>query len=226
MSIRVSSLVLFLILGCKQHPKHEVAPTDRVLLSGEHVKVTHPRCHDLPGDMAIDQSSPHSIALDVSIMPFRIDRDTVSCKQWDECVSAKRCSALITEGECDNDKVDASYAGAAAYCAWRGGRLASLAEWQRAIRGREGRTMPDGGPVSNVHLECTRRPCAFTTPEGIEYRFGVSGEWVEKTLCATNATSTPNEIFIISIMGRRLDTFFLMRTPSIKAKVRCAFAPE
>ena len=70
---------------------------------------------------------------------FSIDREVVTCPQYAECVAAAACPPFGPM-ECGIDRKWARVGidSALAYCRWRGARLSSYREWQRAIRGVEG----------------------------------------------------------------------------------------
>lgn len=77
-----------------------------------------------------------------SLPAFTIDKQRVSCDAYKPCVAANKCKDA--DWKCADTAV-ASREAATAYCQWRGARLPSLAQLQRAIRGAKGDKYPTGG---------------------------------------------------------------------------------
>lgn len=92
-----------------------------------------------------------------------------------------------TPGFEDHPVAEVTWAGAMAYCEWRGARLPTEAEWEAAARGKTGRTYPWGeepptllravfGRQTGETGARGRRP-AGATPEGVEDMAGNLAEW-------------------------------------------------
>ncbi|HSS65391.1 MAG TPA: SUMF1/EgtB/PvdO family nonheme iron enzyme [Gammaproteobacteria bacterium] len=87
----------------------------------------------------------------------------------------------------DHPVAETTWRGARNYCAWRGARLPTEAEWEAAARGPEGRTYPWGEAPPEDRLVYARYPSGVTapvgsrsegaTPEGILDLSGSLAEW-------------------------------------------------
>ncbi len=124
------------------------------------------------GEARFEERPPHAVVLGA----FAIDRREVSSRAYQRCVSEGRCGAPGCE-VARSSRTSArclSWADAAKYCAWRGGRLPTEAEWERAAAGLlpAHRTYPWGDELPEAGLP------RDVTPEGVEGLAGGVAEWV------------------------------------------------
>jgi formylglycine-generating enzyme required for sulfatase activity len=89
----------------------------------------------------------------VTVAPFWLDKTEVTQAAYDACVEAKACPAadaaiLATFGGLfkgpNKPVVGVSWFAARDYCTWKGKRLPREAEYERAVRGEDGRRFPWG----------------------------------------------------------------------------------
>lgn len=97
---------------------------------------------------------------------FELDRTEVTVAAYRACVEAGACAAPAVEKQgCTygRDKSGrhpvncVSYPEAAGYCAWRGQRLPTLDEWERAARGAKSATYPWGEAEPSDRLVAKHR---------------------------------------------------------------------
>jgi formylglycine-generating enzyme required for sulfatase activity len=130
------------------------------------------------------------IARDFELPSFRIDRHVATCDDYNHCVDAGACTEIDSYySHCKRGIVTASFAMATAYCAWRGAKLQSYAQWQRAARGTDGRRYPDGWSkptdcVSSGDAWSKMSSCVRTSPAGMVYTTrDLYGEWTRDHDC-------------------------------------------
>jgi len=140
-------------------------------------------------DCGDDEEPYHDVYLDA----YLIDKREVTAGDYMECVEDGPCDRLETTSKCNNPKyyrdrndhpincVD--WYAAQAYCQWKGQRLPTEAEWEKAARGTDGRKYPWGNDWAGCHRAIMRAfgddGCGFFTTSPV---------------CTKSAGNTPNGI--------------------------------
>ncbi len=145
------------------------------------------------GDGAADERPVRAVTL----RTFDLDRVEVSQGEWKACMDAGACDPVICQDSPywdparfpERPALCMTWQQAADYCAFRGKRLPSEAEWERAARGAEGRRFAwgdaapdcahaDFGPCTSGYPTDVDSLADGATPEGVLHLTGNVREWV------------------------------------------------
>ena len=123
-------------------------------------------------------SSAETPAHSVYLAAYAIDKYEVTNQLYKVCVDAGVCPALVVEssdtrpnyyGNHEFDQypvVNVDWNMAKTYCEWRGARLPTEAEWEKAARGADGRIYPWGNDAPNKNLLNYHQEVGNTTKIG------------------------------------------------------------
>ena len=131
-----------------------------------------------------DEKPVHSVYLDT----YYIDKYEVTNALYKACVDARVCNPPINSGSFtrnsyygnslynDYPVVYVNWNMAKAYCEWRGARLPTEAQWEKAARGADARTYPWGKGVNcqKANYQGRDNGCAGGTSKVGSYVNGVS----------------------------------------------------
>jgi serine/threonine-protein kinase len=164
---------------------------------------------DVPEAEFCEWYSFSSPAYTIYLDDFFIDQYEITNARYSECVEAGACnppyyskSETRTSYYGNSDYADypviyVSWMDAKSYCSWRGGRLPTEAEWEKAARGTDERIFPWGNNFDIRFANFCRNDClSDTTPVG-SYPEGVSPygaldmsgnvwEWLQETFLIEN----------------------------------------
>ena len=175
-----------------------------------------PKCDKPPPIREIDEPVDD---VELELPAFQMDRRPVSCVDYEACIAGGGCKAYNSSSGCSFGHAQVTNAAAAAYCRWRGARLPEYSEWQRAIRGPEGRVYVTGDKLdeSKACLKAfreSREPgrvkyCEQSTAEGLAFRTRNlnDGEWTKTVGCRLSRGQKLEAPLAATLLFDRLDLF-------------------
>jgi hypothetical protein len=166
---------MVLVVGCGSD---KVTPVDRPT-----VTVSAGQVWALASTCRADWSAE---ATQEKVATFEIDRDAVTCGEWEACVKGGGCKSRRSD-ECLDGVMEVGLVGANSFCQWRGRRLATWVEWARAARGDSRDLVRDSAKSCSefAHNDERLTRCAYKGPTGMLFALTMRwhGEWTSDQDC-------------------------------------------
>jgi formylglycine-generating enzyme required for sulfatase activity len=152
----------------------------------------------------VDEVPVHSVYLD----GFYIDKYEVTNALYKDCVNSNACyqpkdiNYFSNSQYADHPVVFVDWNMAKTYCEWRGEKLPTEAQWEKAARGTDSRTYPWGEGIDCSkanYLDCSENTSSVTShpdgasPYGVYDMAGNVWEWVADWYSATYYQVSPME---------------------------------
>jgi formylglycine-generating enzyme len=126
----------------------------------------------LMGDDNCDANEEPGGMIDVSA--FFLDQFEATVAEYERCINADVCEPTADQVDCNLTHTDRddhpanclSWNHATAYCEWRGMRLPTEAEWERAARGDQPQLYPWGDDTPTCELAAIETCGSSTSPVG------------------------------------------------------------
>lgn len=150
--------LLLLVGGCGAAPARSMA-VEVLVPPGTLSRGCTAAARECSPDLYVDEveiAAPGTVDVD----GFFIDRLEVSAYEYAACVQAGACVPSSDTISDDATPADVSFEGAAQYCRWKGKRLPTDVEWERAARGDGRATYPwgsDAPTCNHADLESCER---------------------------------------------------------------------
>lgn len=141
---------------------------------------------------------------EVSLSAYALSSTEVTARQWAACEAARACPAASVPAPVPDAPVTGvTFEEAEAYCAWKGMRLPTEAEWERAARGPDATRWPWGEDAPDCERVASRacdgglaRVDAHPDGASAEGALGLVGnawEWVSDLYDPDYYASSPTE---------------------------------
>jgi formylglycine-generating enzyme required for sulfatase activity len=176
---------------------------DWVHLPGGSFVVVQTRCEGGELRPGLTKGSPHRDTTQ-ALPDLEFLRAPVTCDQFEACVVARRCRVQPgwrTYGCPLGPRARVPLQDAEDYCRWLHGRVPTLAELQRAIRGGSGDDLSELPPG-----DVCKRDCPRTTASGLLYF--TTEEWTATVDCFPYPYSIGQRNVVMKMSKSRLDALF------------------
>lgn len=156
-------------------PTPDSLPTEMADAKGVLMRLVPAGAFTMGSDSASDEQPIHQVRLP----DYYMDIYEVTNARYKACVEAGGCTppystSFYNDADyADHPVIYVDWGQAQTYCAWRGARLPTEAEWEKAARGTDARTYPWGNNAPDKTLLNYNNNVGITSPVG-SYPQGVS----------------------------------------------------